>query len=334
MHFDQLARREFLTLLGGAATAWPHLARGQAPGQVRRVGALIGLLESDPEGQARLGAFRKSLQELGWIEGRNLQIDYHWAGADVTKLQKYAAELVALKPEVILAASGTPLAALHRETRTIPIVFANSNDPVSDGFVPSWARPGGNITGFPVFENEGAIKWLELLKQIAPRVTRAVVIFDPSQPSAVGMRRTIEGGATSFGVHVTSAGVRDAAEIDRTVIAFASEPNGGLIVLASVVAGVHRERIIALAAHHRLPAIYPYRLFAVAGGLASYGAELLDLYRRAAGYVNRILKGESPAELPIQAPTKFELVLNLKTAEALGLTVPLFLQQRADEVIE
>jgi putative ABC transport system substrate-binding protein len=327
------SRRKFIVLLGGTA-AWPLAARAQQGERVRRVGVLIGLLESDPEGQARLGAFRKSLQELGWFEGRNIKIEYRWAGADSAQLHKYAAELVALKPDVIFAASGTPLAALHRETRTIPIVFANSNDPVSDGFVANWARPGGNITGFPLFEYEGAIKWLELLKQIAPHVTRVAVIFDPSQPSAVGLRRTIEAGANSFGVHVAAAGVRDAVDIDRAVAAFGGEPNGGLIVLASIVTAVHRERIIELAARHRLPAVYPYRLFVVAGGLASYGAELLDLYHRAATYVDRVLKDERVSELPIQAPTKYQLVINLKTAEALGLNVPLFLQQRADEVIE
>ena len=322
-----MRRREFITLLGGAAAAWPLRARAQQAGGMRRIGALIGLVESDPEGQARIGAFRKGLQDLGWFEGRNIQIEYRWAGAAADRLQAYAAELVALKPDVIFAASGTPLAALHRETRTLPIVFANSNDPVSDGFVASWSRPGGNISGFTLFEYSGAIKWLELLKQIAPHVSRTVVIYDPSQPSATGMLRTIEIGATSLSVKFTAAGVRDAVEIERAIAAFASEPNGGLIVLASPVAAVHRGMIISLAARHRLPAVYPYRLFVADGGLASYGVELLDLYRRAASYVHRILKGEKPADLPIQAATKFELVINLKTANALGLDPPLSLSR-------
>jgi putative tryptophan/tyrosine transport system substrate-binding protein len=333
MKFGQLERREFLTLIGGVA-AWPLGARAQQPDRVRRIGALIGLLESDPEGQARLGAFRKGLQELGWSVGRNIHIDYRWAGDDTAKLQAYAAELVALKPDLIFAASGTPLAALNRETRTIPIVFANSNDPASDGFVDNWARPGGNISGFPLYEYATAGKWLELLKEIAPHVSRAAVIYDPSQPSHAGMLGAIEASATSFGVQFSAAGVRDAAEIDHAVAAFGDEPNGGLVILASIVTAVHRQQIVALAAQYRLPAIYPYRLFVAAGGLASYGAELLDLYRRAASYVDRILKGEKVSELPIQAPTKYELVINLKTAKALGLDVPWLLQHRADEVIE
>jgi putative ABC transport system substrate-binding protein len=327
-------RREFITLLGGAAAAWPVVARAQQPERMRRVGVLIALFEGDPEGQARLGAFRKGLQELGWIEGRNIQIEYRWAGADMSLLQTYAAELVALKPEVIFAASGTPLAALHRETRTIPIIFANSNDPVTDGFVASLARPGGNISGFTLFEYAVAVKWLELLKQIAPQVTRAAVIFDPAQPSSPGYVRTIEGSAASLGVRVSSAAVRNGAEIERAISVVAEQPNGGLIVLASPVATVHRELIITLAARHRLPAVYPFRLFVSGGGLASYGVELLDLYRRSATYIDRILKGERPGELPIQAATKFELIINLKTANTLGLDPPPMLLARTDEVIE
>jgi putative ABC transport system substrate-binding protein len=333
MQFDRVNKRKFITLLGGAA-AWPLAARAQQPDRVRRIGALIGLLESDPEGQARLGAFRKGLQELGWSVDRNIQIDYRWAGDDAAKLQAYAAELVALKPDVIFAASGTLLAALHRETRTIPIVFANSNDPVSDGFVASWARPSGNISGFPLYEYATAVKWLELLKEIAPRVTRAAVLYDPSQPSSAGMLGTIAASATSFGVQFFAAGVRDAAEIDHAVEEFGRSPNGGLVVLASTVTAVHRQQIVALAARYRLPGIYPYRLFVATGGLTSYGAELLDLYRRAASYVDRILRGEKPADLPVQAPTKYELVINLKTAKALGLEVSPTLLAIADEVIE
>jgi putative ABC transport system substrate-binding protein len=328
-----MRRREFITLLGGAA-AWPLAARAQQPERMRRIGVLIGLLEGDPEGQERLGAFRKGLLELGWVQGRNIQIEYRWAGADTSRLQAYAAELVALKPDVIFAASGTPLAALHRETRTVPIVFTNASDPVDDGFVASWARPGGNITGLPMFEYAIAGKWLELLKRIAPDVTRVAVIYDPSQPSSAGFLRTIETGASSLAVGFTASGARDAAQIEHAVTAFASQPNGSLIVFPSTVAAVHRDLIITLTARHRLPAVYPYRLFVAAGGLASYSPDLLDLYRRAASYVDRILKGEKPADLPVQAPTKYEFIINLKTAKALGLDVPLHLQQLADEVIE
>jgi putative ABC transport system substrate-binding protein len=329
-----MRRREFITLLGGAAAAWPFAARAQQGERMRRIGVLVGLLESDPEGHARLGAFREGLLELGWIEGRNIQIEYRWAGAEATRLQAYAAELVALKPDVIFAASGTPLAALHRETRTVPIVFTNASDPVDDGFVASWSRPGGNITGLPMFEYATLIKWLELLKQIAPHTTRATVIYDPSNPSSAKVLRLIENAAPSVGVQFSAAGARDAAQIERAVTAFAGEPNGGLIVLPSTVATVHRDLIITLAARHHLPTLYPYRLFVAAGGLASYSPDLLDLYRRAAAYVDRILKGEKPADLPVQAPTKYELVVNLKTAKALGLAVPDTVLARADEVIE
>jgi ABC-type uncharacterized transport system substrate-binding protein len=325
-------RRQFITLLGGAA-AWPVATRAQQPEQMPRIGVLVGLLESDLEGQARLGAFREGLLELGWIEGRNIQIEYRWAGAEATRLQAYAAELVALKPDVIFAASGTPLAALHRETHTVP-VFTNSSDPVDDGFVASWSRPGGNITGLPMFEYATLIKWLELLKQIAPHTTRAAVIYDPSNPSSSKVLRLIENGAPSVSVQFSAAGVRDAAQIERAITAFAGEPNNGLIVLPSTVAAVHRDLIITLAARHHLPAFYPYRLFVAAGGLASYSPDLLDLYRRAASYVDRILKGEKPGDLPVQAPTKYELIINLRTAKALGLDVPPTLLARADEVIE
>jgi putative tryptophan/tyrosine transport system substrate-binding protein len=327
-------RREFIRLLGGAAVAWPLAARAQQPSGMRRIGALIGLLENDPESQARLGAFRKGLLELGWIEGRNIQIEYRWAGADTSRLQAYAAELVALRPDVIFAASGTPLAALHRETRAVPIVFTNSSDPVDDGFVASWARPGGNITGLPIYEYAIAGKWLELLKRIAPHVTRVAVIYDPSQPSSAGFIRMIKTGASSLAVGFTAAGARNAAQIEHAVTAFASQPNGGLIVFPSTAAAVHRDLIVTLAARHLLPAVYPYRLFVAAGGLASYSPDLLELYRRAASYIDRILKGEKPADLPVQAPTKYEFIINLKTAKALGLEVPLHLQQLADEVIE
>jgi putative ABC transport system substrate-binding protein len=328
-----MKRRALIALVGGAA-AWPLAAHAQQPERMRRIGVLIGLLEDDPEGQARLGAFRKGLRELGWIEGRNIQIEYRWAGADAARLQAYATDLVALKPDVIFAASGTPLAALHRETRTVPIVFTNASDPVDDGFVASWARPGGNITGLPMFEYAIAGKWLELLKRIAPHATRVAVIHDPSQPSTAGFLRMIETGASSLALRSTAAGVRDGAQVEHVVTAFASEPNGSLIVLPSTVAAVHRDLIITLAARHDLPAVYPYRLFVAAGGLASYSPDLLELYRRAASYADRILKGEKPADLPVQASTKYEFIINLRTAKALGIEVPNSIQLLADEVIE
>jgi putative ABC transport system substrate-binding protein len=329
-----LRRRNFITLLGGAAVGWPFAARAQQADPVRRIGVLIGLLESDQEGQARLAAFRSGLEEFGWSDGRNIQIDYRWAGADPTRLQASAAQLVALKPEVIFAASGTPLAALHRETLDIPIVFTNASDPVSDGFVASWARPGGNITGFPMFEYSTIIKWLELLKQFAPQVTRAAIVYDPSQPSSVGLVREIEPAAVSLGVQLFPTAVRDAKQIEQSIKSFATEPNGSLIVLPSTVATVHRQAIIKLAALYSLPALYPYRLFVAEGGMASYAPHLLELYRRAASYVDRILKGEKAADLPIQTPDKYELVINLQTAKALGLEIPPTLLARADEVIE
>jgi putative ABC transport system substrate-binding protein len=328
------SRREFLSLLGGAAAAWPLAARAQQPERMRHVGVLVGLLESDQEGQARLAAFRRRLEELGWFEGRNIQIEYRWAGADPARLQAYAAQLVALRPDAIFAASGTPLAALHRETLDIPIVFTNSSDPVSDGFVSSWARPDGNITGFPMFEYTTIVKWLELLKQFVPRLARTAIIYDPSNPSSAQVVREAEPAAASLGAQLFPAAVRDANQIEESIASFATGLNGGLIVLPSTVATVHRQAIIRLAAQHSLPAVYPYRLFVTEGGLACYAPHLLELYRRAASYMDRILNGAKPADLPIQAPTKYELVINLKTAKALGLSVPDTLLARADEVIE
>jgi putative ABC transport system substrate-binding protein len=326
-------RREVITLIGGSA-AWPMVASAQQPERMRRIGVLIGLLEGDSEGQARLGAFRKGLLELGWIEGRNIQIEYRWSGSDTARLQAHAAELVALMPEVIFAASGTPLAALHRETRTVPIVFTNANDPVDDGFVASWSRPGGNITGLPMFEYAIGSKWLELLKQIAPHVTRAAVILDPSQPSYAGTLRAIEAASPSLSIEPSMAGIRDGTQIEHAITTFAGEPNGGLIILPSTVAAVHRDLLVTLAARHRLPAVYPYRPFVAAGGLASYSPNLLELYRRAASYVDRVLKGEKPANLPVQGPTKYELVINARTAKALGITISDRLLALTDEVIE
>jgi putative tryptophan/tyrosine transport system substrate-binding protein len=276
----------------------------------------------------------QGLEKLGWSEGRNFQLDWRWAGADADHLQALAADLVASKPDLIFAASGSPLAALYRQTRTIPVVFANSNDPVSDGFVENLARPGGNITGFALFENVVAVKWLELLKQIAPNVTRAGVIYDPSQPSSTGYVRTLSGGAPPLDLKLSTFAARNATDIESAITSFALDPDGGLVLLASPVTVVHAEHIVGLAARYRLPAVYPYRYFVAKGGLASYGVELLDLYRRAAVYVDRILRGEKPGELPIQQATKFELIINLKSAKALGLSVPVSVLARTDEVIE
>jgi putative ABC transport system substrate-binding protein len=276
----------------------------------------------------------RGLEQAGWTVGRNAQIDLRWAAGDADRTRTYVAELVALAPDVILANGGTVLGPLLRATRTTPIVFVQVSDPVGAGYVASLARPGGNATGFTVFEFSMSGKWLELLKQIAPRVTRAAVLRDPTNPATTGQFGAIQAVAPSFGVELTPVDLRDASDIERAVVAFAQEPNGGLILTSSAFTTVHRERIIALAAQHRLPAIYPFRYHVTGGGLLSYGPDNIDQYRRAAGYVDRILKGEKPADLPVQAPTKFELAINLKTAKALGLDVPTQLLARADEVIE
>jgi putative ABC transport system substrate-binding protein len=329
-----MRRREFITLLGGAAAAWPLAARAQQSGRVRRIGALMGIAENDPESQARITAFLQRLQELGWTEGRNVRIDYRFAGGDTRRMRAYAAELVGLAPDVILVQSNDGLAALRQETRTVPIVFAVVADPVGSGFVESLARPGGNITGFTIFEPSLGGKWLQALKEIAPGVTRVAAILHPETTANVGFLRAAEAAAPSFGMTLTAEGVHDAAEIERAVTAFAAEPNGGLVVLPHPVTAAHRDLIIGLAARHRLPAVYAFRFFATAGGLMAYGNDSVDLFRRAAAYVDRILKGEKPGELPVQAPIKFELFINLKTAKALGLEVPPTLLGRADEVIE
>jgi putative ABC transport system substrate-binding protein len=332
MQFDQLKRRKFITLLIGGATAWPLAARAQQTERMRRVGVLMNLTADDPEGQARLAAFLQGLQQLGWTDGRNVQIDYRWAAGDAGRFHRYAEELLALAPDVILASATPSVQALQQATRTVPIVFANVGDPVGMGLVASLARPGGNITGFTPLEFGFGAKWLELLKEIAPRVTRVAVLRDltigPAQLSA------IQAVAPSFGVELSAVGVRDADEIERTVAAFARSSNAGLIVTASTSAVVHRDLITMLAARHRLPAVYSFRYFVTAGGLISYGANSIDMYRLAAGYVDRILKGEKPADLPVQAPTKYELVINLKTAKALGLEISATVLARADEVIE
>jgi putative ABC transport system substrate-binding protein len=302
---------------------------------MRRVGVLWSLAADDPEGKARLAAFLQGLQELGWTDGRNVRIDYRWAAADANRSRRYAAELVALAPDVILASTSQSVAALQQTTRTVPIVFASVVDPVGAGFVASLARPGGNATGFTLFEYSLSGKWLELLKEIAPNLTRIAVLRDPAVAGGIGQFAAIQAMAPpSFGAELNPIDVRDAGEIERDIAAFARGSNSGLIVTASSGATVHRELIIMLAARHRLPAVYAFRYFVTSGGLISYGPDLNDQYRRAAGYIDRILKGEKAADLPVQAPTKYELAINLKTAKALGLTVPPSLLARADEVIE
>jgi ABC-type uncharacterized transport system substrate-binding protein len=330
-----MGRREFVALLGGAAALWPLAARAQQDERVRRIGVLVASPADDAEFQARMAAFNEGLAQLGWTEGRNVRIDTRWATANAGDLRKHAAELAALTPDVLVAASGTAtVAALLQATRTVPIVFAVVIDPVGAGFVASLARPGGNATGFTVYEYSLSGKWLELLKQIAPGVTRAAVLRDPAIASGIGQFGVVQAVAPSLGVELSPIDVRDAPEIERAVTALARSGIGGLIVTASAPATLHRDQIITLAAKHRLPAVYPNTYFAAAGGLISYGPDLLDQYRRAAGYIDRILKGEKPADLPVQTPTKYELAINLKTAKALGLTVPPTLLARADEVIE
>jgi putative ABC transport system substrate-binding protein len=328
-----VTRRDFITLLGAAA-AWPLAARAQQREQMRRIGVLMNLGSDDAEGQARNAAFLQGLQELGWTVGRNVRIEYRWGAGDAELFRRYASELVALAPDVILAGGGAVVPSLLQATRTVPIVFTGTPDPVGAGFVESLARPGGNATGFTIYEYGISGKWLELLKEIAPHVTRAAVIRDPTIAAGLGQWGAIQSVAPSLGVELRPLGVRDAGEIERAITAFARSPNGGLIVTGSALAVVHRELITTLAARYRLPAVYTLPLMANAGGLISYGPDSIDPYRRAAGYVDRILKGEKPADLPVQAPTRYELVINLKTAKALGLTVPATLLARADEVIE
>jgi putative ABC transport system substrate-binding protein len=328
-------RREFITLLGGAAAAWPVAAGAQQQERMRRIGVLAGgAAATDADTQERNAAFAKSLQELGWVVGRNVQIDFRYGLGNAANIRKYAAELVALAPDVILVSGALALAPLLQVTRTVPIVFVSVADPVGAGFVESMARPGGNATGFIQFEYSLSGKWLELLKEIVPSVTRAAVLRDPSITAGVGQFAVIQSVASSIGLDVRPVNLRDAGEIERAVTAFARSANGGLVVTASALSLVHSELILALAARHKLPAIYPRRSFVAAGGLISYGFDALDQVQRAAGYVDRILKGEKPADLPVQAPTKYELIVNLKTAKALGLDVPPMLLARADEVIE
>jgi ABC-type uncharacterized transport system substrate-binding protein len=330
----KIKRRDFITLLGGAAAAWPLAARAQQRERMRRVGVLMTLAADDPEGLARVTAFAQGLQELGWRDGRDVRIDYRWAAGDAGRFQRYAQELLALAPDVTLATALPSVVALQQTTHTVPIVFVGVADPVGAGLVESLARPGGNTTGFSLFEYGISGKWLELLKEIAPRVTRVAIMRDPSITSGPAQFAAIQSVARSFGVELSPVGVRDAGEIERGVSAFARTPNGGLIVTGGPLTAVHRDLIIALAARSRLPAVYPYRYFVTSGGLMSYGPNVVDHYRRAAGYVDRILKGEKPADLPVEEPTKYELAISLKTAKALGIEIPPMLLARADEVIE
>jgi putative tryptophan/tyrosine transport system substrate-binding protein len=329
----KIKRREFIALLGGAAT-WPLAGRAQQPERVRRIGVLMNFASDDAEGQARLAAFHQGLQQLGWTVGRNVQIDYRWGAGDADRIRKFAAELVTLAPDVILAATSPSVAALQQTTHTLPIVFVQIADPVGAGFVAGLAQPGGNTTGFTSFEYTLGPKWLELLKEIAPRVTRAGLLRDASSVGAIGLFGAVRAAAPSMAMDSSPLSLRDAGEIESGIAAFAREPNGGLIVLGAAGSVVHREQIVTLAARYRLPAVYPDHLFVTTGGLISYGPDRIDQYRRAASYVDRILKGEKPADLPVQAPTKYQLVINVKTAKALGLDVRPTLLARADEVIE
>jgi len=329
-----MRRREFITLLGGAA-AWPLVARAEQGERVRRIGVFMDLAEGDPEGQARVAALKRGLQELGWIEGRNLRTESRWAAGEAVRMKPLAEELVSLAPEVIVSSGGPTLAALQQSTRTTPLVFASILDPVAAGFVDSLSRPGGNITGFSNFEFTMGGKWLGTLKEIAPSIARVAVLRDPGlSPGAPGMLGAIQSAMPSFAMPLTIASGRDAAEFERAIDAFANEPNGGLIVLPAPNTIRHRQAIIAAAARRHVPAIYPFRFFVTDGGLISYGIVSSDLFRRAAAYVDAILKGAKPSDLPVQQPTKFEMVINLTTAKALGLDVPPTLLARADEVIE
>jgi putative tryptophan/tyrosine transport system substrate-binding protein len=328
-----MKRRDFITLLGGAA-AWPLAARAQQGGATPSVGVLFTFGENDPEGQNRIDAFRQGLEKLGWMPGKNLQIESRWAGGDLDRLRAQAAELVRLKPDVLLAGATLSLVALQEATRDIPIVFAQVTDPVGAGFVTSLARPGGNITGFTQHEFAIGVKWLELLKELAPQVKRVAVIYDADNPAAAGYLASITPAAPTFGVELTTTGVRNTTEIERAIDGITGALDGGIIVLPGPVPSSRRDVVIAMAARHRLPAVYAFRYWVVSGGLASYGIDNVELYRLAANYVDRILKGEKPAALPVQHATKFQLIINLKTARALGLDPPITLLARTDEVIE
>jgi putative ABC transport system substrate-binding protein len=327
-------RRQFITLLASAAAAWPLAARAQQRERMRRIGVIMSVAADGPDGQPRLAAFLKGLQELGWTDGRNVRIDVRWGAGDAEHTRNHVAELVALGPDVILASGDHPVMALQQASHSVPIVFAMVADPVGAGFVESLAHPGGNTTGFTLFEYNTSAKWLELLKEIAPGVKRVAVIREAGTAAGTGQFAGVQAGAPGLGVELTPIGVRDVGEIERAVAAFSRSPNGGMIVTGSAQAAVHRDLIVTLAARHKLPAVYVARFFVTAGGLMSYGPDFLDEHLRAAGYVDRILKGEKPTDLPVQAPTKYELVINLKAAKAQGISVPETLLARADEVIE
>ena len=328
-----MRRREFITLLGGAAIVWPLTARAQQDQRVRRIGVLSALAEDDPESLARREAFEQALKALNWTNGSNLRIDYRWAATDPERIRKLATEIIALEPDVVLTSGSIVVPPMMQATRTIPIVFVQVIDPVGSGFIKSLARPGGNITGFTQFEYSLAAKWVELLKQIAPQVTRAAVIRDPTRGPGIGQFAVVQAVAPSLGMELSAINALDVSEMESTVAEFARSPNGGLVVTVGGTA-FHRNEIIALAAKHRLPAVYPYSYFVRGGGLISYGPDTIDQFRRAADYIDRIFKGEKPANLPVQTPTKYNLAINLKTAKVLGLTVPPQLLARADEVIE
>jgi putative ABC transport system substrate-binding protein len=329
-----MKRREFITLIGAGAAAWPLVAKAQQPERMRRIGVLMPLRADDPQGQGRFLAFSQELQQLGWTDGRNAQIDVRWSGGNPPETRKHAAELVASQPDVIFTQGSAGSGPLLDLTRTVPIVFAIAPDPVAAGHVESLARPGGNATGFINFEYGLAAKWAELLKEIAPSVTRAGIIRDVTLAVGAGQFGAIQSVAPSFGLEVSPINVRDAGEIERGITTFARSSNGGLILTGSALSVVHRDLIITLAARHKLPAIYYERFFTTAGGLISYGPDFADQFRLAAGYVDRILKGEKPADLPVQPPSKYELVINLKTARLLSITIPASVLNRADEVIE
>jgi putative ABC transport system substrate-binding protein len=329
-----MKRRVFITLLGGAAVGWPLAARGQQPAQVRRIGVLMPFAEDHPVGQARVAAFVQGLRQLGWTDGHNVRIDYRWSAGDSDNIRKFASELIALGPDVVMAFTSAAVTALRQATSTVPIVFAVVADPVGAGYVESLARPGGNVTGFAAQEYAVGGKWMELLKEIVPHLTRVAVLRDSAIAAGPGQFGALQAVAPSFGVELRPIDLHDPSGIEHGIAAFAKGPNNGLIVTGSPSATLHRNLIITLAARHKLPAIYYERSFADAGGLISYGPDFIDQCRRAAGYVDRILKGERPADLPVQAPTKYELVINLKTAKALGLQIPDKLLALADEVIE
>jgi putative ABC transport system substrate-binding protein len=327
-----MRRREFITLIGSAAT-WPLVAHAQPSERMRRIGVLVGVAD-DPQGQARLAALQNAMQMLGWSEGRNIHFEIRFTGGATDRARSYAEEIVSLSPDLIVANGAAVISALLQVTKTIPIVFAQVVDPVSSGFVESLARPGGNATGFTSVDYSIGTKWLGILKEIAPRINRVAVLRDPTVPAGSGQLGAIQGAAVVFGATVTALDVREADAIDRAVSTFAREANGGMIVLANPLATVHRELIVQVAAREQLPTLYPYRYYVTSGGLISYGIDNIDLWQRTGAYVDRILKGEKPADLPVQAPNKYELAINLKTAKALGLTVPQSLLARADEVIE